>query len=251
MAKQWHQLERLDHRTLKKLQAEREKQRQLAEKAAEQKKYMVIGSVVIVSFVMVMFFILMLKGRSKELEFQRKREELYISTITEVQGAPEYRRIGLWEPLLEDTVFHEEVSFRTPTSNDSLTITTQLSNTIKALGNTEMRLPRRLLAEEVNEIEMELAELVHGEVTVTIDLKGRDLLEIKVPGGKVIGKSGLFKILYDRDKDYGEVVVKNGLVEVTSDTGTGTKVSGFYKVVFSSRKVENPVQASVIQYDWR
>ena len=125
------------------------------------------------------------------------------------------------------------------------------SNLIKALGNTEMIVVRPFLAEKENKVEKEAAELVRGEVTVTIDLDGRDLLEIIAAGVTISGKSGLFKILYNQDKDYGEVVVKNGLVEVKSQTDEPVKVSGFYKVVFSSRKVQQPVQASVIQYDWR
>jgi hypothetical protein len=251
MAKQWHQLERLDHKALKKLQIEREKQRQLAEKQEERKTYVIIASIVLVALAILMSFMIMINNRKKELNYQKQREELYISQVTEIAGTPEFRKIGLWEPLLDKTEFDEDCSFRTPYENDRVTVTTKLGNTIKAMGSTEFFMPRRILAKDANEIVQELAELVDGELTVTVDMAGRDLLDIKVPGAVVVGKSGLFKVLYDRDKDYGEVVVKNGLVEVKSDLGIATKVSGFYKVVFSSRKVENPVQASVIQYDWR
>lgn len=251
MAKQWHQLEKLDHKALKRLQVEREKQRQLAEKAEEQKRYMAVAAIVLVVFIMMVFFGMTISKRKDELTYQKEREGYYLTTVTEVVGTPEYRKIGLWEPLLDKTEFFDDCSFRTPHENDRVTITTKLGNTIKGMGKTEFLVPRRVLAEKQNEVLQEVVELLNGEITVTVDMAGRDLLDIKVPGAVVVGKSGLFKVLYDSDKDYGEVVVKNGLVEVRSDLGVSTKVSGFYKVVFSSRKVENPVQASVIQYDWR
>lgn len=260
MAKQWHQLEKLDHKALKKLQAEREKQRELAQKAEEQKKYVIIATIVIVIVIMIGGFGAMINKKKKELAYKEAREKLFVSTVLNIAGTPEFRKIGLWEPLYDKTDFDTDVSFRTPSPNDSVTVVSILGNTIKALGDTEFHLPKRVLAETENKVEKELAELMHGEITVTIDLEGRDILEIKAPGITVLARSGLFKVLYDRDKDYGEVVVKNGLVEVKSDLslaeitpgqGSGTKVSGFYKVVFSATKVDNPVQASVIQYDWR
>jgi len=63
----------------------------------------------------------------------------------------------------------------------------------------------------------------------------------------------LFKVIYDADKNKGEVVVKNGLVEVGKKRGGGrpVKVSGFYKVTFGEGDISTPTQASVIQYDWR
>lgn len=250
MAKQWHQLEKLDHKALKKLQAEREKQKLLAQKAEEQKRIMIVGGIILSVVIIIIAFGIMISKRSKELAFKEEREKLYISSVIEKVGNPEFRNAALWEPVKDNMQFSEDCSFRTNES-DSVTVQLQLNNLIKALGNTEMIVVKPFLAEKENKVEKEAAELVRGEVTVTIDLDGRDLLEIIAAGVTISGKSGLFKILYNQDKDYGEVVVKNGLVEVKSQTDEPVKVSGFYKVVFSSRKVQQPVQASVIQYDWR
>ncbi|MDD3001343.1 MAG: hypothetical protein PHF29_06280 [Candidatus Riflebacteria bacterium] len=250
MAKQWHQLEKLDHKALKKLQAEREKQKIVAQKAEEQKRVMIVGGIILAVILIVIAFGLMISKRSKELAYKEEREKLYISSVAEKVGNPEFRKIGLWEPVKDNMQFSEDCSFRTNEA-DSVTVQLQLNNLVKALGNTEMTVLKPILAEKENKVEKEVAQLTRGEVTVTIDLDGRDMLEIVAAGVTISGKSGLFKVLYNQEKDYGEVVVKNGLVEVKSSSDAPVKVSGFYKVVFSSKKVKQPVQASVIQYDWR
>ena len=51
MAKQWHQLERLDHKALKKLQQEREKAAKLATQKAENQKKMIVGGVILALFI--------------------------------------------------------------------------------------------------------------------------------------------------------------------------------------------------------
>ena len=51
MAKQWHQLERLDHKALKKLQLEREKAAKLAAQQELRQKSIIIGGIIVAAFI--------------------------------------------------------------------------------------------------------------------------------------------------------------------------------------------------------
>ena len=57
MSKKWHQLEKLDHKALKKLQAEREKAAKQAQEAEEKKRKMVIGGAVLFALVVLLIFV--------------------------------------------------------------------------------------------------------------------------------------------------------------------------------------------------
>ena len=71
MAKQWHQLERLDHKALKKLQLEREKAAKLAAQQELRQKSIIIGGVIVFVFVLLIVLVITIKNK-KDAE---KREE--------------------------------------------------------------------------------------------------------------------------------------------------------------------------------
>ena len=249
MAKQWHLLEKLDHKALKKLQAEREKQKQLElEKEARTRK-MIIGGIVFACIIVAVAFAVFANHRSNARKAEEKREELKISSVIAKEGAPTYRTLGIWETIPDNALVKVECGYRTA-ENESVTVQLQLENQIKLLQNSEMLVSLPQIATDEDKVVSESLELVNGEITVIITLDGRDLLSIKVGDLVITGKSGLFKVIYNQDKEQGEVVVKNGLVEVTG-RGKTIKVTGFYKVTFDQRKLSKPTQASVIQYDWR
>ena len=252
MAKQWHQLERLDHKALKKLQAEREKAAKQAAQAEERRKHMLVGFIImlVLAGFAVVFFIV--NSRIKERAMQEERERLLYSSVTEFSGTVEFRQMGPWEPLTTNLKFKEDYNFRT-LDESYLTVQMQLENQVKLYANTEVLVTPPILEAKECKVAKELVELVNGELTSAISLDGRDLMHIKVSTMDVVGQSGLFKVIYDREKDKGEVVVKNGIVEVTSaeTSGKPTRISGFYKVTFENGELSAPTQASVIQYDWR
>jgi ferric-dicitrate binding protein FerR (iron transport regulator) len=252
MAKKWHQLEKLDHRALKKLQIEREKAAKAVQEAAENKRRLIIGGIGFVALVFIIIFINVMQRRSAELEFKKEREALMVSKVIKYSGNVKCRDLGVWDTLKKKFDFDKEYSFKTE-KKSSVEIQLQLENVLKLAEESEMTVNTPDLAKKENKIEKETAKLVSGELTVAIALDGRDLLEIEVGDVVVMGASGLFKIIYDRRKDQGEVVVKNGLVEVfpKRNPRKRIKVSGFYKVTFEGKQVKNPTQASVIQYDWR
>ncbi|MDD2998646.1 MAG: hypothetical protein PHV05_06250, partial [Candidatus Riflebacteria bacterium] len=123
----------------------------------------------------------------------------------------------------------------------------------KLFSLSEMTVSTPVLVKTENKIEKELVVLKRGELTAAVSLDGRGILVVESADVSVVGASGLFKVIYDEKKDRGEVVVKNGLVEVGKKRGGGKpiKVSGFYKVTFGGGDISTPTQASVIQYDWR
>lgn len=254
MAKQWHQLEKLDHKALKKLQAEHERQKQQAAAEEARKRTYIIVGIVLFGLMIIGFGFMRIKAKSTALDYAKEREKYYIYKIKEIAGNPEYTKMGVWETIDENTeqnISEDETGFRTK-EKESVTVQLQLENEIKLLEKGEILVRKPVLEEEENKVKSEELDLANGEITVAVTLDGRDLLTINVPEQDIIimGKSGLFKVLYNQKKQQGEVVVKNGLVEVTRGDDT-KKVSGFYKVTFDRNKLSKPTQASVIQYDWR
>ncbi len=252
MAKQWHQLERLDHKALKKLQTEREKAAKLAAAAEARKKQMIIGGGVLVALIAVFVLIGVINTKAKAKQFQEDREKLLYSSVTEYSGTAESRKTGLWEALTANIKFKEEYSFRTM-EESSLTVQMQLENQVKLYADTEVTVKPPTLEAKENKIKQEVVELTRGEITAAVSLDGRDLMCIQASNVKIIGRSGLFKVIYKDEEDKGEIVVKNGLVEVSTIAGgeKPVKLSGFYKLTFDNGELSSPSQASVIQYDWR
>ena len=76
MAKQWHQLEKLDHKALKKLQVEREKAQKLAQDAEEKKRRMIIGVIVMAALLVLGVFVVVMRKRAATLAFQEERNKL-------------------------------------------------------------------------------------------------------------------------------------------------------------------------------
>jgi ferric-dicitrate binding protein FerR (iron transport regulator) len=252
MAKKWHQLEKLDHKALKKLQADRERAVKQAQEAQDKKRRMIIGGAVLFFFCFLAIFFYMMKSRSAEIARQEERDKMLFSKVVDFTGKIDHRNLGLWEKLKDKFEFDKEYTFRTE-KESSVTVKLQLDNQVKLSGESEMTVYPPVLHKKENKIEKEPVKLKRGEITAAVSLDGRGLLEIESAGIVVNGSSGLFKVIYDDRKDKGEVVVKNGLVEVSKKRGGGkpVKVSGFYKVTFSEGNVSTPTQASVIQYDWR
>lgn len=252
MAKQWHQLERLDHKSLKKLQQEREKALQLQKAEAERKRLAVIAGVVLAVVVCLVMFVVILRNRAAERAFKEERAQLRFSSVTDVNGKVLAKSLGDWETIDKGLRFDEEYTFKTE-KEGFMVVELQRKNMLKLLPESELVVPPPTLDEKENRVVKELAVLNRGEVTVSIALDGRELLEVEAGGVVALGASGLYKVLYNHVKKSGEVVVKNGLVEVFSRRSPEkrVKVSGFYKVTFQEGQIANPTQASVIQYDWR
>ncbi|PKL49530.1 MAG: hypothetical protein CVV42_05985 [Candidatus Riflebacteria bacterium HGW-Riflebacteria-2] len=252
MSKKWHQLEKLDHKALKKLQAERERAAKQAQEAEENKRKMIIGGAVLFGIVVLMIFARIMHSRSASLARQEERAKMLFSRISDFSGKVEHRNIGTWDRLNDKFEFDKEFTYKTG-EESTVTVQMQLDNQVKLFPMSEMTVYPPTLNDTENKIEKEPVLLTRGELTAAISLDGRGVLEIEVADVVVVGASGLFKVIYDVEKGKGEVVVKNGLVEVGKKRGGGrpVKVSGFYKVTFGEGEISTPTQASVIQYDWR
>lgn len=253
MSKKWHQLEKLDHKALKKLQAERDKSAKLVQEAEERKRRMIIGGLILFGVVVLLVFFQLMRSRSATLARLEERAKMRFSRVSDFSGKVENRNIGTWDKLKEKFEFDKEYTYKTG-EESTVTVQMQLDNQVKLFPLSEMTVYPPTLHESENKIEKEPVLLSRGEMTAAISLDGRGLLEIEVADVIVVGASGLFKVIYDAEKGKGEVVVKNGLVEVSKKRGGGdrpVKVSGFYKVTFGEGDISTPTQASVIQYDWR
>ncbi len=252
MAKKWHQLEQLDHKALKKLQADRDRAIKVAQESQDKKRRMVIAGVILFALIFVAVFVFLMKNRAAEIARQEERARMLFSKVSEFTGKIECRNLGIWEKLTEKFDFDKEYSFRTE-KESSVTVKVQLENQVKLAAESEMTVYPPELHKTENKIDKEPVKLKRGEITAAVSLDGRGLLYIEAAGIVVNGSSGLFKVIYNDKKDKGEVVVKNGLVEVSKRRGGGkpVKVSGFYKITFGAGDISTPTQASVIQYDWR
>lgn len=252
MAKKWHQLEKLDHKALKKLQTDRDRAVRLAQEAQDKKRRMIIGGAVLFGVVFIIIFFSMMRSRAAEIKRQEDRAKMLFSKVVEYSGKVQCRNLGAWDKLTEKFDFDKEFSFKTG-KEAAVSVKLQLDNQVKLAQESEMTVYPPTLARKENKIEKEKVKLKRGEITAAVSLDGRGILEIESNGILISGSSGLFKVIYNQKKEKGEVVVKNGLVEVSQKRGGGKpiKVSGFYKVTFGGGKISSPTQASVIQYDWR
>ena len=252
MAKQWHQLEHLDHRALKKLQQDREKQVLLQKQEGDRKRNILIGVSVCLAGLVVFIFLQVLNSRAEKKAFLDARELLFKSSVINVTGTAFTRSFGDWGPFENAMVFDKEQSFKTE-KDSFLTVELQLKNQVKLASNSEMVVFPPILEEKENKIKKENISLTRGECTSSVGVDGREIMEVEAGGVVALGASGLFKIIYNSTKNSGEVVVKNGLVEVFTreNPQKRVKVSGFYKVTFQKGQFSNPSQASIIQYDWR
>lgn len=251
MAKQWHQLERLDHKALKKLQLEREKAAKLAAQQELRQKSIIIGALILAFIVFVIIIGITIKKKSDANKLQQAKEELLYSDISEFSGTVEYRRKSDWSPLTKNMHFKEDYSFRT-SEESALTVQLQFDNQIKMYSSSEVLINPPILESNEAKINKQVIELTRGELTTVISIGGRGLIHIKTSDIYIVAQSGLFKVLYNDEEDKGEVVVKNGLVEVSKigSSEKPVKLSGFYKVAFEKGELSTPAQASVIQYDW-
>ena len=251
MAKQWHQLERLDHKALKKLQLEREKAAKIAAEKELRQKSIIIGGVIVVALIALIILCISIKNKKEANKKEQAREKLMYTSVSEFLGTVEYRRKSDWSPLSKNLNFKEDYSFRT-SEESSLTLQMQFDNQIKVYSSSEVTVDPPVLEKNEPKINKQLVELTRGELTAVISIGGRGLVHIRTSNIYIKAQSGLFKVIYNDEQDKGEVVVKNGLVEVSEEGSSNkpVKLSGFYKVTFEKGELSAPSQASVIQYDW-
>ena len=154
--------------------------------------------------------------------------------------------------LSSNITFKEDWYFR-PHDESTVTVQLQADNQVKLYKSSEILIKPPIVEEKEARVSKQMVELINGEMTSAISIDGKGLLSIQVSNLTVIGQSGLFKVIYNEEKNSGEIVVKNGLVEVSINDSSDkpTKLSGFYKATFGDGELGKPVQASVIQYDWK
>ena len=184
MAKQWHQLEKLDHKALKKLQVEREKAQKLAQDAEEKKRRMIIGVIVMAALLVLGVFVIVMRKRAATLAFQEERNKLLFSRVTEITGKVEARHIGAWEVIKEKIEFDKEYSFKTAPEG-AITVQLQLENQVKLAGKSEMTVMPPVLERKQNRKEPVI--LKRGELTAAISLDGRGILSVESSDIQVTG----------------------------------------------------------------
>jgi hypothetical protein len=193
--------------------------------------------------------------QEKLLETQRiyeKNKLLSTSNVSEFIGSVEFDTNGSWSQLKEKIKFEDATGFKT-SEDSSVSIHMYSDNQVKLYSSSEFWVSPPEIDDSNEKIKRQFVKLTNGEITAAVSIMGRGILRIEVSNITIIGQSGLFKVLYNAKEDNGEVVVKNGLIEV-KENGSGSrpiKLSGFYKATFEKGELNNPVQASIIQYDWR
>lgn len=193
--------------------------------------------------------------QEKLIETQRiyeKNKILRTSNVSEYTGNVEFSINGNWLQLKDKIKFEDATGFKT-SEDSSVTIQMYSDNQVKLYSSSEFWVSSPEIEDFDGKIKRQFVKLTNGEITAAISITGRGVLRIEVSNITIIGQSGLFKVLYNAKEDNGEVVVKNGLIEV-KENGSGSrpiKLSGFYKATFEKGELNNPVQASIIQYDWR
>ena len=188
----------------------------------------------------------------KTEKIYQKIKLLSTSNVFGYIGNVEFNTNGNWSQLKEKIKFDDNTGFKT-SADSSVTIQMYAENQIKLYSNSEFIVNSPEFNYSNEKVEKQIIKLTNGEITAAVSIMGRGILNIEVSNINIIAISGLFKVLYNAKEDKGEVVVKNGLVEVIENRSDSrpTKLSGFYKVTFEKGRLNKPTQASVIQYDWR
>ena len=174
------------------------------------------------------------------------------SNVTDYDGSVEYDTHGIWTQLKDNIKFEKDTCFKT-SEDSSVTIQMHSDNLLKVYSSSECLVKTPEYDSSKEKVGSQIIKLTKGEITVAVSISGRGIPQIKVSDITIFAKSGLFKVIYKDKEDKGDVVVKNGLVEVKENGSTSKpiKLSGFYKVTFEKGRLSSPVQASVIQYDWK
>lgn len=264
MSKQWHQLEKLDHKSLKKVQQDREKAVKDQQAAGERKKILIYIGAFLFCVVCGVIFLVIVRNKQAEQARTNLRKKMLSSVVQDVKGRVMKRDLGDWEPVKKGLVIEKEMTFKTEA--DGILIVhlnhggvlageenpNVAGNLLKLHPNSEFVLQTPKLDEITNRVQAEEGRLTKGELTVEISQAGRELLRLIVGPATTRGLMGRYKLIYDNAKTNGEIVVKNGLVEVGKVSGGGkpVNVTGFYKIILKGDKVGNPEQAAVINYNW-
>ena len=140
MAKQWHQLEKLDHKSLKKLQQDREKQALQQKQDADRKRVYIIVASVVIALVCGIVFLSILRNRAAEKAYKEERDKMYAVSVAEVKGPVQGRSIGDWEKISPNFTFNDEYTFKTD-KNGQLSVKLQLDNVVKLASMSEMMPP--------------------------------------------------------------------------------------------------------------
>jgi hypothetical protein len=182
----------------------------------------------------------------------KKIELLSTSNVSEYNGYVEFNTNGSWSQLKEKIKFENDTGFKT-SADSSITIQMYNDNQIKLYSSSECLINSPEIEDSNEKIKRQIVKLTNGEITAAASIMGKGILNIEVADVTIIAQSGLFKVIYDEKEDKGEVVVKNGLVEVKENSSNSRpiKISGFYKVTFEKSELDNPRQASIILYNWR
>ena len=182
----------------------------------------------------------------------KRIERISPSNVSEYKGNVEFRTNGSWAQLNVNKNFEEDASFKT-SENSYVTIQMHNDNQVKVYSSSECSVKYPELDDLKEKVAKQIIKLTNGEITAVSSITGKGLINIEVSDITIVAQSGLFKVIYNEKEDKGEVVVKNGLVEVKENGSTSKpiKLSGFYKVTFEKGRLSSPVQASVILYNWR
>ncbi len=194
-------------------------------------------------------------SQEKFTETKRTYKKIKILTeskVDEYNGNVEFNTNGNWSQLKEKIKFEDATGFKT-SEDSSVSIHMYSDNQVKLYSSSEFWVSPPEIDDSNEKIKRQFVKLTNGEITAAVSITARGILHVKVSDITIVAQSGLFKVIYDEKEDKGEVVVKNGLIEVKENGSEfrPTKLTGFYKVKFEKGKLNSPEQASVIQYDWK
>ena len=201
------------------------------------------------------FLIKYVDNQEKLIETQKINKKIKLlstSKVSEYTGSVEFNTNGNWSQLKEKIKFKDDTGFKT-SEDSSVTIEMYSDNQVKLYSSSEFWVSSPEIEDSNEKIKSQIVKLTNGEITAVTSIMGRGILHIKVSDITIVAQSGLFKVIYDKKEDKGEIVVKNGLIEVKENGSEfrPTKLTGFYKAKFENGKLNSPEQASVIQYDWK
>lgn len=167
--------------------------------------------------------------------------------VISVKGRASVEKVDEYQQLLPGQVLTGSYVFQTE-QGAKVELRLLNNNRISLLENTEIKIqPGPCMTNDNIE---DVMTLINGKVLVNISINGRGSLCAKIGSTLFNPSSGTSKMIFEQEAGNGEVIVKNGLVEVLQTSEEPFRISGFYKVDISGDHVSSPYQASIINYQW-
>ena len=208
-------------------------------------------------FILLLPIALIYDNYQKKSKLQNEINDKIRCSVLNYEGEVEVQNDGKKVKSLNNYSFLDNHLFKTD-DKSNVKIKLSFGNTVKIYPNSEL-LAKPSIYNKDNlsnpDIKEAYIDLKNGEITLEIDgiREGKGNLIIEISDFKIIGLSGLFKVIYNKELDKGKIIVKMGSVRTNKKDlkNNYIKVNAFQELTFEKGEVTDLRQTDFIQYNWK